>query len=85
MLEVIDVVKSVSGVDFPVKLSPRRAGDPSRIIAGADRIRALAHRLLAFSRPGREEMAKRLEDGRIVFVGRESDYAREFSDRKSVV
>jgi UDP-glucose 4-epimerase len=40
VLEVIDVVKSVSGVDFPVKLSPRRAGDPSRIIAGADRIRA---------------------------------------------
>jgi len=40
VLEVIDVVKSVSGVDFPVKLSPRRAGDPSRIVAGADRIRA---------------------------------------------
>ncbi|QRE74027.1 UDP-glucose 4-epimerase GalE [Methylobacterium aquaticum] len=40
VLEVIDVVKSVSGVDFPVKLSPRRPGDPSRIIAGADRIRA---------------------------------------------
>jgi UDP-glucose 4-epimerase len=40
VLEVIDVVKSVSGVDFPVTLSPRRAGDPSRIIAGADRIRA---------------------------------------------
>ncbi len=40
VLEVIDVVKSVSGVDFPVKLSPRRAGDPSQIVAGADRIRA---------------------------------------------
>ncbi len=40
VLEVIDVVKSVSGVDFPVKLSPRRPGDPSRIVAGADRIRA---------------------------------------------
>ncbi|AWN52722.1 UDP-glucose 4-epimerase GalE [Methylobacterium sp. 17Sr1-1] len=39
VLEVIDMVKSVSGVDFPVKLSPRRAGDPSRIVAGADRIR----------------------------------------------
>ncbi|MFH6783917.1 MULTISPECIES: UDP-glucose 4-epimerase GalE [Methylobacterium] len=39
VLEVIDVVKSVSGVDFPVKLSPRRPGDPSRIVAGADRIR----------------------------------------------
>ncbi|MGE7418192.1 UDP-glucose 4-epimerase GalE, partial [Methylobacterium tarhaniae] len=40
VLEVIDVVKSVSGVDFPVKVSPRRAGDPSRIVAGADRIQA---------------------------------------------
>ncbi|MEH3146491.1 MAG: UDP-glucose 4-epimerase GalE [Methylobacterium frigidaeris] len=39
VLEVIDVVKSVSGVDFEVRLSPRRAGDPSRIVAGADRIR----------------------------------------------
>ncbi|WP_238314482.1 UDP-glucose 4-epimerase GalE, partial [Methylobacterium crusticola] len=34
VLEVIDVVKAVSGVDFPVRLSPRRAGDPSRLIAG---------------------------------------------------
>ena len=40
VLEVIDMVKSVSGVDFPVKLSPRRPGDPSRIVARADRIRA---------------------------------------------
>jgi UDP-glucose 4-epimerase len=37
--EVIDVVKQVSGVDFPVKLSDRRAGDPASLIAGADRIR----------------------------------------------
>ncbi len=29
----------------------------SSIVRGADRIRALAHRLLAFTRPGREEMA----------------------------
>ncbi|KQP51875.1 MULTISPECIES: UDP-glucose 4-epimerase GalE [unclassified Methylobacterium] len=39
VLEVIDVVKRVSGVDFPVRLSPRRAGDPACIVAGADRIR----------------------------------------------
>ena len=39
VLEVIEVVKRVSGVDFPVKLSPRRAGDPARIVAKADRIR----------------------------------------------
>ena len=40
MLEVIDVVRKVSGVDFPVKLSGRRAGDPAAIVAKADRIRA---------------------------------------------
>ncbi|MBX9930294.1 MAG: UDP-glucose 4-epimerase GalE [Methylobacterium sp.] len=39
VLEVIEVVKRVSGVDFAVKLSPRRAGDPARIVAKADRIR----------------------------------------------
>ncbi|MDB5511666.1 MAG: galE [Enterovirga sp.] len=40
VLEVIEVMKRVSGVDFPVKLSPRRPGDPAAIIAKADRIRA---------------------------------------------
>lgn len=40
VLEVIEVVKRVSGVDFPVKLSPRRPGDPAAIVAKADRIRA---------------------------------------------
>ena len=39
VLEVIDVVKRVSGRDFEVRLSPRRPGDPARIVAGADRIR----------------------------------------------
>ena len=38
--EVVEVVKRVSGVDFPVKLSPRRPGDPASLIAKADRIRA---------------------------------------------
>jgi UDP-glucose 4-epimerase len=37
---VIDIVKAVSGVDFPVVLSPRRPGDPAAIVAKADRIRA---------------------------------------------
>ena len=41
VLEVVDVVKRVSGRDFKVRLSPRRAGDPARIVAAADRIRAL--------------------------------------------
>jgi UDP-glucose 4-epimerase len=37
--EVIDAVKRVSGVDFPVNLADRRPGDPAELIAGADRIR----------------------------------------------
>jgi UDP-glucose 4-epimerase len=40
VLEVIEVVKRVSGVDFKVKLSPRRPGDPAAVVAKADRIRA---------------------------------------------
>ena len=40
VLEVIDVVKRVSGVDFPVRLAGRRAGDPASIVAAADRVRA---------------------------------------------
>jgi UDP-glucose 4-epimerase len=39
VLEVIEVVKRVSGVDFDVRMSPRRAGDPAAIVAKADRIR----------------------------------------------
>ncbi|TXN71801.1 UDP-glucose 4-epimerase GalE [Methylobacterium sp. WL6] len=39
VLEVIDTVKRVSGRDFPVRLSPRRPGDPARIVAEASRIR----------------------------------------------
>ncbi|WP_291825482.1 UDP-glucose 4-epimerase GalE [Bosea sp. (in: a-proteobacteria)] len=38
--EVVEVVKTVSGVDFPVKLSGRRAGDPASLVAKADRIRS---------------------------------------------
>ena len=41
VLEVIDVVKSVSGVDFPVRLAPRRPGDPAAIVAGNTRIREM--------------------------------------------
>ena len=41
VLEVIDTVKRVSGVDFPVELAPRRPGDPARIVAASDRARAL--------------------------------------------
>jgi UDP-glucose 4-epimerase len=38
VLEVIDSVKRVSGVDFKVALSGRRAGDPPAIVADARRI-----------------------------------------------
>jgi len=37
--EVVDRVKEVTGVDFPVHLGPRRAGDPAAIVANSDRIR----------------------------------------------
>jgi UDP-glucose 4-epimerase len=39
VLEVIDAVKRVSGTDFPVRMCPRRPGDPAAIVARADRIR----------------------------------------------
>ena len=41
VLEVVDVVKRVSGVDFEVRLSPRRPGDPAQLVAQVDRIRGL--------------------------------------------
>lgn len=40
MFEVIDAVKQVSGVDFDVRISSPRAGDPAALVAGADRIKA---------------------------------------------
>jgi UDP-glucose 4-epimerase len=39
VLEVIGAVKRVSGVDFEVRLSPRRPGDPAAIVAASDKIR----------------------------------------------
>ncbi|TQV76226.1 UDP-glucose 4-epimerase GalE [Denitrobaculum tricleocarpae] len=39
VLEVIDAVKRVSGVDFPVKLDGRRAGDPPSLTAESGLIR----------------------------------------------
>lgn len=40
VLEVLDTVKRVSGVDFKVTLAGRRPGDPAEVVAGADKIRA---------------------------------------------
>jgi UDP-glucose 4-epimerase len=39
VLEVIEAVKRVSGVDFDVRLVPRRPGDPAAIVAGSQKIR----------------------------------------------
>ena len=39
--EVIDTVKRISGVDFPVTLDERRAGDPPEIVATGEKIRSL--------------------------------------------
>jgi len=41
VLEVINTVRHMSGVDFPVELAARRPGDPAQIVANSDRIRAL--------------------------------------------
>src|SRR5262245_5720622 len=41
VLEVIDTVKRVSGVDFKVDLADRRAGDPAQLVARADRARSV--------------------------------------------
>jgi UDP-glucose 4-epimerase len=41
VLDVIDTVKRVSGVDFKVTASGRRPGDPAVIVADSGRIRAL--------------------------------------------
>jgi UDP-glucose 4-epimerase len=37
--EVIETVRAVTGVDFPVRVAARRPGDPHILIAKADRIR----------------------------------------------
>lgn len=39
VLEVVEAVKRVSGVDFPVRMAERRPGDPPALVAGAGRIR----------------------------------------------
>ena len=40
VLDVIENVKHVSGVDFKVEIAGRRPGDPARIVAAADRVRS---------------------------------------------
>jgi UDP-glucose 4-epimerase len=38
VLEVIDTVKRISGVDFELRIAGRRAGDPANLVAGTKRI-----------------------------------------------
>ncbi len=40
VLQVIDAVKLVSGVDFDVRTAPRRPGDPATIVAKSEKIRS---------------------------------------------
>jgi UDP-glucose 4-epimerase len=37
-LDVINTLKRISGIDFPVVLRPRRPGDPSKLIADVEKI-----------------------------------------------
>jgi len=39
VLEVIELMKEVSGNNFEVRIEPRRPGDPATLVAGAERIR----------------------------------------------
>ena len=43
VLEVIETVKRVSGIDFKVEFAGRRPGDPAQIVAASDRARAVLH------------------------------------------
>jgi UDP-glucose 4-epimerase len=38
--EVVEAVRSVTGHPLPVVVGARRAGDPARLVASSDRIRA---------------------------------------------
>lgn len=40
VLQVTDAVKRVSGVDFDVRMAPRRPGDPATIVAKSEKIRS---------------------------------------------
>ena len=48
VLEGIESVKRVSGVNFKVEFAGRRAGDPAQIVAACDRVRATLNWQLRF-------------------------------------
>lgn len=39
VLEIVKMVKKISGVNFPSPIEPRRPGDPARLIASSEKIR----------------------------------------------
>ncbi len=39
--QVVDAVRQVSGIDFPVRELPRRAGDPAAVVADSTKLRKL--------------------------------------------
>jgi UDP-glucose 4-epimerase len=41
VLDVIDTVKKVAGIEFAVEYAPRRPGDPAQIVAACERARSL--------------------------------------------
>ena len=41
VLEVVEAVKKVTGVDFPVEEAPRREGDPPVLVAKAEKIKSV--------------------------------------------
>lgn len=51
VLEVVDTVKRVSGVDFKVETAPRRPGDPARIVAATEQISRNPRLAAALRRP----------------------------------
>jgi UDP-glucose 4-epimerase len=71
VLEVIDTVKRISGVDFKVEYAPRREGDPARIVAGSERIRTTLG------------WQPRLDDLSII-VAHALDWERELITRRSI-
>jgi UDP-glucose 4-epimerase len=56
VLQVIDTVKKVSGVDFPVELAGRRAGDPAELVSDP----ALVRETLGW-RPELDDLSKIVE------------------------
>jgi UDP-glucose 4-epimerase len=39
--EVVKAVKRISGIDFPVKVGPRRPGDPAELIADSTKLQRM--------------------------------------------